>query len=139
MTTHQVNTIWKENMAFESQLDNHTIRMDTTPPLGDDSGASPKKMLLASLAGCTGIDVSSLLQKMRVAFTHFEMDVEADLTDEHPKVYSEIRITYKVSGPNIDRNKVLKAINLSKDKYCGVSAMLEKNCPIKYHIEITEA
>lgn len=139
MTTHQVKTTWKENMAFESQLDNHTIRMDTTPPLGDDSGASPKKMLLASLAGCTGIDVSSLLQKMRVPFTHFEMDVEADLTDEHPKVYSEIRITYKVSGPKIDRQKVLKAINLSKEKYCGVSAMLEKNCPIKYNIEITEA
>ena len=89
---HAINTTWKDKMAFDSHIDKHTVRIDTVTPLGDDSGASPKKLLLASLAGCTGMDVVSLLNKMRVPITDFEMDIEADLTEEHPKVYSE---TYK--------------------------------------------
>ena len=122
-------------MAFESQLGNHVVRMDTTPELGDDSGASPKQLLLAGLAGCTGMDVASLLKKMRVPFENFEMDVEADLTEEHPIVFSEIRLKYIFWGENLDKAKVEKAVNLSKDRYCGVSAMLKKNSPIEYSIE----
>ncbi len=135
---HQVKTSWKENMAFESQIGNHTVRMDAAAPLGDDSGASPKKLLLASLAGCTGMDVVSLLKKMRVPFTNFEMDIDADLTEEHPQVYSEIRINYKIYGTQLNKEKVKKAIDLSKEKYCGVSAMLERNSPIIYNIEYIE-
>ena len=122
-------------MAFESQLGNHVVRMDTTPELGDDSGASPKQLLLAGLAGCTGMDVVSLLKKMRVPFANFEMDIEADLTEEHPIVFSEIRLKYIFWGENLDKAKVEKAVNLSKDRYCGVSAMLKKNSPIEYSIE----
>jgi len=130
-----VNTVWKEKMAFESQLGNHVVRMDTTPEMGDDSGASPKQMLLAGLAGCTGMDVVSLLNKMRVPFTNFEMDIEADLTEEHPIVFSEIRLIYKFYGTDLDTAKVEKAVKLSQEKYCGVSAMLKKNSPIEYSIE----
>ena len=132
---YKVNTVWKEKMAFESQLGNHVVRMDTTPEMGDDSGASPKQMLLAGLAGCTGMDVVSLLNKMRVPFTNFEMDIEADLTEEHPIVFSEIRLIYKFYGTDLDTTKVEKAVKLSQDKYCGVSAMLKKNSPIEYSIE----
>ena len=132
---YKVNTVWKEKMAFESQLGNHTVRMDTTPELGDDSGASPKQLLLAGLAGCTGMDVASLLKKMRVPFENFEMDIEAELTDEHPIVFSEIRLKYVFWGDNLDKAKVEKAVKLSQDKYCGVSAMLKKNSPITYTIE----
>ena len=132
---YKVNTVWKEKMAFESQLGNHVVRMDTTPELGDDSGASPKQLLLAGLAGCTGMDVASLLKKMRVPFENFEMNIEADLTEEHPIVFSEIRLKYIFWGENLDKNKVEKAVNLSKDRYCGVSAMLKKNSPIDYSIE----
>lgn len=132
---YKVNTVWKEKMAFESQLGNHVVRMDTTPELGDDSGASPKQLLLAGLAGCTGMDVVSLLKKMRVPFANFEMDIEADLTEEHPIVFSEIRLKYIFWGENLDKAKVEKAVNLSKDRYCGVSAMLKKNSPIEYSIE----
>jgi len=135
---HQVKTTWKENMAFDSQIDKHTIRMDAAGLLGDDTGPSPKKLLLASLAGCTGMDVVSLLKKMRVPFTNFEMDIDADLTEEHPKVYSEIRIKYRIFGSQLSKEKVKKAIDLSQDKYCGVSAMLEKNSPIVYTIEYVE-
>lgn len=132
---YKVNTVWKEKMAFESQLGNHTVRMDTTPEMGDDSGANPKQLLLAGLAGCTGMDVVSLLNKMRVPFTNFEMGIEADLIEKHPIVFSEIRLKYVFWGDNLDKAKVKKAVKLSQDKYCGVSAMLKKNSPITYTIE----
>ena len=132
---HKVITAWKDKMAFDSKIDNHTIRIDTNGELGDNTGPSPKKLLLSALAGCTGMDVVSLLKKMRVPFTNLEMDIEADLTDEHPKVYSEIRITYKLFGKDLNQEKVKKAIELSQEKYCGVNAMLRKNSNIKYTIE----
>lgn len=135
---HKVKTIWKDKMAFDSQIDNHILRIDTAGLLGDDTGPSPKKLLLASLAGCTGMDVVSLLNKMRVPFTNLEMDIEADLTDEHPKVYSEIRLIYRIYGHQLNKEKVEKAVDLSKDKYCGVSAMLKNNSPIIYSIEYVE-
>jgi putative redox protein len=132
---YQVKTIWKEKMAFNSQIDTHTVRMDTSPPMGDDSGPSPKKLLLASLAGCTGMDVVSLLKKMRVEITGFDIDIEADLTEEHPKVFSEIRMVYRFHGKDMNQAKVEKAVNLSQERYCGVSEMLRKNSPISYRIE----
>lgn len=132
---HNIKTSWKDQMAFDSQIDNHTLRIDTVAPLGTDSGPSPKKLLLASLAGCTGMDVVSLLNKMRVPYTNIDIDIEADLTDEHPKVYSEIRIIYRISGHQLNKDKVEKAIALSQEKYCGISAMLKKNSPITYTIE----
>ncbi|NNF01068.1 MAG: OsmC family protein [Bacteroidia bacterium] len=140
MVKHEVHTVWKEKLAFESHIDGkHIFKMDTAGELGDDSAASPKKVLLSSLAGCTGMDVVSLLNKMRVPFTGLEIDVDADLGDDHPRVYQEIRLKYKVYGEDLDRSKVEKAISLSKEKYCGISAMLEKNCPIKYQIDYISA
>jgi len=135
---NKVKTNWKEKMAFDSQIDGHTVRIDTNGLMGDNTGPGPKKLLLASLAGCTGMDVVSLLEKMRVNFTNFEMDIEADLTEEHPKVYSEIRLIYRIFGSQLNKEKIKKAVDLSQEKYCGVSAMLKKNSPIKYSIEIFE-
>ena len=132
---HIVKTNWKNKMAFDSQVDNHTIRMDTNGELGDDSVASPKKLLLSSLAGCTGMDVVSLFKKMRVEISGFEIDIEADLTEEHPKVYSEFRLIYRFFGKDFKKDKIEKAVRLSQEKYCGVSAMLRKNSPINYSIE----
>jgi len=135
---HTVNTIWRGKMAFDSQIDTHTIRIDTGGSIGEDSGPSPKKLLLSSLAGCTGMDVVSLLKKMRVNISGFEMDIEAELTSEHPKVYSEIRLIYRFFGEDLNKEKIEKSVLLSQEKYCGVSAMLRKNCPIFYRIEYVE-
>jgi putative redox protein len=132
---HHVVTNWKEDMAFDSHIDKHILRIDASGDLGNDTGPSPKKLLLTSLTGCTGIDIVSLLKKMRVPFTGLEIEAEADLTEDHPKVYKEIRLTYKVYGKDLPKAKVEKAVNLSKEKYCGVSAMLSKNNPIIYSIE----
>lgn len=139
MTTHKVTTTWNHKLAFDSKIDNHSIRMDASNELGEDSGPGPKKLLLSALTGCTGMDVVSLLNKMRIDFTNFQIAIEADLTDNHPKVYSEIRIIYKVFGKKLNREKVKKAIELSIDRYCGVYAMLKKNSPINYSIEYLEA
>lgn len=135
---HKITSKWVSKMTFDHQVGNHVVRTDTTAPLGDDLGASPKQLLLAGLAGCTGIDVASILEKMRVTYDSFEMEVEATLTEEHPKVYDHIRLVYRFSGENLDAklDKIKKAITLSKEKYCGVSAMLEKNCPIEWELEI---
>lgn len=138
MELHHIKTVWKNKMAFDGHIDDHILRLDTGGELGDDTGPSPKKILLASLAGCTGMDVVSLLNKMRVPFTGFEMDIDADLTDDHPRVYAAIRLIYRFFGNDLDKAKVEKAVKLSKEKYCGISAMLEKNCPIVFSIEYVE-
>ena len=128
----KTTTVWKEDHAFESHLANHTIILD-----GDrKQGFNPKALLLSSVAACSGIDVVDILQKMRVDFSDLEIDVEADQTDEHPRVFKEIMITYKVKTDITNEDKIKKAIDLSLEKYCGVSAMLRKNSPIEYRLEI---
>ena len=93
-------------------------------------------MLLAGLAGCSGIDVIDILEKMKVDFSDFTIDVEAEQTDEHPKVFKEILITYQMKTGVENELKIKKAIELSLDKYCGVSAMLKKNSPVDYKLVI---
>lgn len=135
---HTIRSEWKGKVAFDHHIQNHKIRTDSTPELGDDSGASPKRLLLASLAGCSGIDVTSMLQKMRVSFDSLHIEVEADQSEGHPVVYTEIRMVYHFRGKQINEEKVKRAVELSQTKYCGVTAMLQKNCPIRYDIVISE-
>ncbi len=132
---HSVKSSWKGKSAFDCQIDDHTFRIDDKPPSGDGSGPSPKKLLLASLVGCTGVDVAGLLKKMRVPYTGLDVDAEADLSDDYPKVYTVIRLIYRVYGKDINPEKVEKAVKLSKEKYCGVSAMLSKGSTLEYRIE----
>ena len=130
-TKHEVLVNHQNGQHFTANLYGFELSMS-----GDENinGARPKPLLLASLAGCTGIDVVSLLDKMRVEYTDFSLVVNADLTDEHPKVYSAIYLTYRIKVNEVDREKVEKAVKLSEEKYCGVSAMLGKNCPIHVNI-----
>ncbi|MBX2934050.1 MAG: OsmC family protein [Ferruginibacter sp.] len=126
MATHSVKTVFNENMAFTSTINGHDVRMDTTPDDGgNDSGPSPKRLMLASLAGCTGIDVVSILNKMKVKFSDFNINVDAALTDEHPKYYNKVKLTYSIKLDVADRSKMEKAVALSQDKYCGVAAMFK--------------
>lgn len=123
-------------MSFESIIDGHSIFLDAKKENGgEDKGPSPKKLLLSTLAGCTGMDVVSLLHKMRVEFSDFEIITDADLTEEHPKVFTHIDLIYRIRVKAEDHDKVQKAIKLSEEKYCGISAMLKKNSPIHVKIE----
>lgn len=133
---HQVETKYTGGMSFTSKVDGHDLIMDAHSEFGgEDKGPSPKKLLLSSLAGCTGMDIVSLLRKMRVEYTDFTMDIEANLTDEHPKYYDKIVLKYFFSGVDeASYAKVEKAVNLSKDRYCGVSEMLGKAAEITTEI-----
>ena len=134
---HQIECIWMDHMAFDVDLDGHHITLDASPDLGgEDRGPRPKPLLLASLAGCTGIDVVSILNKMKVPLEGFRMTVSASQTEEHPKIYDTINITYFFKGKDLPMNKLEKAVKLSEEKYCGVSAMLKKAGLIEYEIII---
>ena len=124
MTTHSVTTVFNQHMAFTASINNHQVKMDTTAEDGgEDSGPSPKKLMLASLAGCTGIDIVSVLNKMKVEFSGFTIGVHAALSNEHPKIYNHVKITYKIKLAEEDKSKMIKAVQLSTEKYCGVFAM----------------
>jgi putative redox protein len=131
-----IETRWVKGMAFESSANDHQIIMDAHSKFGgENKGPRPKPLLLVSLAGCTGMDVVSLLEKMRVEIEDFKIVVTGELTDEHPKYYHKIHITYQFKGKDIHRGKVEKAVNLSQDKYCGVSYMLKQAAEITYNID----
>ncbi len=129
---------WIDKLAFDVVSDNdHTIRMDTTEAGGSlDSGMSPKKAILGALNVCSGMDVAGILKKMRVDFTKLEVESEAEQTDTDPKVFKDIKMIYRsdISKENI--YKFEKAIHLSHETYCGISAMLKKHCDITYKIEL---
>jgi len=126
----KTTTIWTSGEAFESFQNNAKIEIDAK------AGFSPKALLLSGLAGCSGIDIVEILEKMRVPFADLKIEVETEQTMEHPKVFRDIHIDYIIKTDEENRDKVKKAIDLSLDKYCGVAAMLKKNSKINYTIII---
>jgi len=126
---------WTSGMSFKSEQDGHEIILDASKEFGGaDNGARPKTLLLTALGGCTAMDVVSILNKMRVDFTGLKIQVSAELTEEHPKVFKSIHVKYVFSGNGLPMDKLEKAVSLSQEKYCGVSAMLIKACPITHEI-----
>jgi putative redox protein len=122
-------------MSFDIDLQGFNIRVDADESVGGkNQGPTPKPLMLSALAGCTGMDVASILGKMKMPYDSFTIEVEGNLTDEHPRVYDSIHLKYIFSGDSLDLSKIEKAITLSQDKYCGVSAMLGKSATITYEI-----
>ena len=128
----KTTTKWKSGQAFESVYNNSHIEIDGR------AGFSPKALLLSGLAGCSGIDVVEILEKMRVPFASLEIEVETEQTEGPPKVFRDIHIHFIVTTGEENRDKVKKAIDLSLEKYCGVSAMLQKHSAINYTLTIRE-
>jgi putative redox protein len=102
------------------------------------AGFSPKALLLTGLAACSGIDVVDILEKMRVPFSNLVIDAETEQTEDYPKVFKDIHLVYQVTADETNRDKIIKAIDLSMEKYCGVAAMLKKNSKINYTLVITD-
>jgi putative redox protein len=127
MATHETEVKWLDDLKFDVLQNGKTFRIDGNHNENESTGVRPKALILTSLAGCTGIDIVDLLKKMRVEFTDFSMKVTGDLTDEHPKTYHTVTLTYyiRLTNPD-DKDKVKKAVDLSQEKYCGVSAMVRK-------------
>jgi putative redox protein len=123
--SHHVSTVFNQGMTFTASINHHKVVMDSHDDPAHEAGPSPKRLMLASLAGCTGIDIVSVLNKMKVDFSEFSIDITASLTDEHPRMYKHVKIIYKIKLSEKNRPKMEKAIQLSQDKYCGVSAMFK--------------
>lgn len=134
---YKVTTEWKGDMTFDAVVNGHHLIMDATAEAGgNDQGPRPKNLLLASVAGCTGMDVVSILKKMRVEFSNFNLHVSADSTEEHPKHYTKMHIVYEFTGKDLPLEKLQKAIDLSQERYCGVSYMFRKAMEISTEIKI---
>jgi putative redox protein len=130
----KTSTKWKHDGVFESRQEGSEkgITIDTDRK----EGPGPKSLLLSGLAGCSGIDIVEILKKQRVLFSDFSIDVETEQTDEHPKVFKDIHVIYRIRTDPSNEDKVKKAIDLSLVKYCGVSAMLKKNSVIDYKLQL---
>jgi len=116
---------------------NHWLTMDGPENFGgSDAGSRPKELLLIALGGCTGSDVATILQKKKVQLDDFEMNISADVSDEHPQVFTKINVEYIFYGKNILEKDVERAIELSQTKYCSVTHMLNKAAEITHSFKI---
>lgn len=124
MTNH-ITTKWLGNMKMESNNPSgHTLFIDASPEDGGNGeGYRPKALMLSSLAGCSGLDVTSLIKKMKLEVDDFTIEIDAELTEEHPKIYHKVSVEYHFFGKNLDEAKLKKAVDLSVEKYCGVMEM----------------
>ncbi|MGX8176924.1 OsmC family protein [Exiguobacterium artemiae] len=131
----QATIIWNHKMGFSGETESgHHLAMDAAPDNGGDNQAPrPTELLLHAVAGCTGIDIVSILEKMRLTLTSFEMDIEGERADEHPRRFTTISIHYRLEG-DLPEDKVRRAISLSKDKYCSVSQSLNAEIEVYYSI-----
>ena len=129
---------WKHGLSFTGTADSgFTLNLGGSAAAGGaEDGFRPMELILVGLAGCTGMDVVSILQKKRQNVTDFQVKVSAEKARTYPTVFTHIQLHYLVSGPGLDPQAVERAIELSKDKYCSVSAMLEKTAVIEHTYEI---
>ncbi|MBK7317835.1 OsmC family protein [Candidatus Villigracilis affinis] len=129
---------WKGRMLFEGVGGSGFVqKLDTDASVGgDDSGARPMEFIALGLAGCTAMDVISILQKKKQPVSDFKVQLHAERADEHPKVFTEAIIEYLVTGSDVDEAALLRAIELSAEKYCPAQAMLSKAFPIRMTYKI---
>lgn len=134
---HEMSAKWNGNMQFEALLDGQTILMDAPVAAGGDgAGVRPKLLLLTALAGCTGMDVTSILKKMRVPIEDCTVSVQGELSEGTPALYTKIHVIYEVKGDNLPLSKVEKAVRLSEESYCGVGLLLRRAVPITSEIRL---
>lgn len=132
-----VNVNWSGDMSFDAEVNGFNIKLDADETVGGkNQGPRPKPFILVSLGGCTGMDVVSILKKMRVEFESLSIDITGEQTEEHPKYYHTINIKYLFGGRDLPMAKLEKAVNLSQERYCGVSAMLGKVATINTEIVV---
>jgi len=136
--SNKVTTEWVGGMQFKSDNPSgKTVIMDTDVEGTDVRfGLSPKAMMLSSLAGCSGLDIVSVLEKMKVIDYELKMEIEGELTEEHPKYYHTVTVDYHFTGKNLNPKKIKKAVDLSVDKYCGVMEMFRQFAEVKTNIHI---
>ena len=134
-----IKTRWLNDLAFEAEVDGHKVYLDTSIEHGGKNmGPRPKPLMMVALAGCTGMDVAAILKKMRENIEELTVEVEGDLSEDHPKRFEGMKVIFRVKGKEVNRKNVEKAVQLSSTKYCGVSANYIKAFPITHEIIIEE-
>lgn len=138
--TNIVTTEWQRDMVFES--DNPSgkkLSIDSDEEFGGtNSGLLPKALMLSALSGCSGLDVVSLLNKMKVDVTNFKIVATGELTDEHPKYYHKVKVDYHFYGEDLNEKKINKAVDLSIERYCGVFEMFRQFAKMETEIHLHE-
>lgn len=132
---------WTDGMRFVGTPESGAaITLDTRPDQGGSgAGPSPMETVLLALGSCTGMDVVSILQKMRAPLQGLEIRITAVRADDHPRVFTRIALEYVFSGPDLNAEQVRRAVELSQDRYCSVSAMLRKAADLTYSWRIADA
>ena len=127
-----------QGMAFDAiSASGHTVRIDAAPEVGgNEEGPRPLELVLLGLGGCTGMDVISILRKMRQEVSGYEVNLHAERAEEHPKVFTRIVVEHVVTGRNLDEAAVKKAVELSEHKYCSASAMLSKAASVEHRYRL---
>ena len=130
----KVNLTWNEKMKFTgTDVDGRTVVMDAAEVYGGEGkGIRPMELLLMSLAGCTAIEVGNVMNKMRLGYTRFDIEVEAEKAETVPHVFTEIRVHYILEGEGISPEKFIKAFEIGGLKYCSVANMIKQACPVLY-------
>lgn len=127
------------NMRFVGAADSaHSVVMDTSAAGGEGTASRPMELLLVALGGCTGMDVVSILRKMRVKYDGFRLEIQGELNSEHPKTFKEVELVYRFSGRALPHDKIEHAVELSQEKYCPVTATLRPTANIRYRVEILD-
>ena len=139
MTTQSIDVKWATNMAFKANVNGHELMLDLDETGGGTNlGPKPKPLLLVALGGCTAMDVISILKKMRIEPDYFNVKVDGELTEEHPKHFKKIKIIYEFRGKDLPYDKLKKAVDLSQEHYCGVSETLRNSVEIISEIRILD-
>lgn len=137
--TESITLNWLNNMAFETEVNGHKLYVDASAEnYGKNLGPRPKLLLLVALGGCTGMDVVAMLGKMRIEFDSLQIVLDSDLAEEHPKKFNSVKIIYLFKGKNLPIDKLQKAVDLSLEKYCGVSATIKESVKMDYEIKILD-
>ncbi len=139
MMKRQIDLEWSSGLDFVvTQSGGELVLTADEDETGRPKGLRPKALMLSALAGCTAMDVASLFRKMRAAPEAFRIEVSARLTEEHPKVYDRVRLDYYFYGTNLKKEKLLRCVDLSIKRYCGVSAMFEKFAELTKEVHFLE-
>ncbi len=132
-----VKLSYDDGLAFDVEVDGHKMKIDSVVEFGGrNKGPRPKNLMLVALGGCTGMDVASIMSKMKIPYDNLEITVTGILSESHPRHFEKMHITYMVKGNNIDRDKVERAVYLSQEKYCGVTFNYKSSIEITHEIKI---
>jgi|ERR1035437_270562 putative redox protein len=140
MAQHEIETQWMGKMQFNTLVNGHTIIMDGPEKVGgEDNGPIPKPFVLMALSGCTGMDIVAILRKSQKEVQGLDIKVTGELSTQQPIQYIAMHVVYDFTGEETNKEAALNAVNLSQEKYCGVSNMLKKALPVTWEVNYNGA